>query len=55
MMALLAEDRFFWASDYPHADHTPDYLKKLDGMAETLSGTARSGLLGANVRKAYGF
>ncbi|MCH8141978.1 MAG: amidohydrolase [Proteobacteria bacterium] len=55
MMALLAEDRFFWASDYPHADHTPDYLKKLDGLAETLSGTARSGLLGANVRTAYGF
>ena len=54
MTELLGPDRFFWASDYPHADHTPNYLKELDGLVETLEGESRAGILGANVRRAYG-
>lgn len=38
MTELLGDDRFFWASDYPHADHTPNYLQELDGLVETLPG-----------------
>ena len=26
-------DRFLWASDFPHADHTPDYIPALAEMA----------------------
>jgi hypothetical protein len=25
--------QFLWASDYPHADHTPDYLSDLEVLA----------------------
>lgn len=55
MMRLLGPDRFFWASDYPHADHTPDYLARLDQLVDGLETESRAGLLGANVRAAYGF
>ncbi len=55
MVDLLGEDRFFWASDYPHADHTPDYVREIDGLADTLKPQDRAALLGANVRQAYGF
>ena len=30
MVDLLGADRFFWASDFPHPDHTGDYIKELD-------------------------
>ena len=30
MMATYGADRFFWASDYPHPDHTGDYLQALE-------------------------
>ena len=26
-------DRFMWASDFPHADHTPEYVTDLDELA----------------------
>ena len=26
-------DRFMWASDFPHADHTPEYVDDLDELA----------------------
>ncbi len=46
--------RFFWASDYPHPDHTADYLKELEATVEKLPEQARARLLGGNVREAYG-
>ena len=55
LMRLYGEDRFFWASDYPHPDHTGDYLQALEAMAGELPGPARARLLGANVRQAFGF
>ena len=54
MAALYGADRFFWASDYPHPDHTGDYLAALEAMADTMPQQARSRLLGDNVRAAYG-
>jgi Amidohydrolase len=39
---LIGEDRFFWASDYPHPDHPGDYLEELRGMVEGMSSTARA-------------
>jgi predicted TIM-barrel fold metal-dependent hydrolase len=55
LMQLYGADRFFWASDYPHPDHTGDYLQALEAMAGRLPAEARAGLLGGNVRAAYGF
>ena len=55
MMATYGTDRFFWASDYPHPDHTGDYLQALEDMADAVPAPARAGLLGGNVRKAFGF
>ncbi|MGH7986233.1 MAG: amidohydrolase family protein [Candidatus Binataceae bacterium] len=50
---LVGEDRFFWASDYPHPDHPGDYLEELRGMVEGMSAAARRGVLGENVARAY--
>jgi predicted TIM-barrel fold metal-dependent hydrolase len=55
MMSTYGADRFFWASDYPHPDHTGDYLQALEAMADAVPAPARAGLLGGNVRKAFGF
>lgn len=54
LMQLYGADRFFWASDYPHPDHTGDYLQALETMASTLAPASRDGLLGGNVRAAFG-
>ena len=54
LMELYGEDRFFWASDFPHPDHTGDYLEELGELAAALPEPARRNLLGDNVRRAYG-
>jgi predicted TIM-barrel fold metal-dependent hydrolase len=51
---LLGGDRFFWASDYPHPDHTGDYLKELEQLAARMPDEARAGFLGESVRRVYG-
>jgi predicted TIM-barrel fold metal-dependent hydrolase len=53
MLQLCGEDRFFWASDFPHPDHIGDYLEELDEIAAKLKPAARKKLLGENVRQAY--
>ena len=50
---LYGADRFFWASDFPHPDHTGDYLEELEVLAAKLDEPARTRLLGTNVREAY--
>ena len=55
MMKTYGADRFFWASDYPHPDHTGDYLQALEEMVDEVPAPARAGLLGGNVRHAFGF
>jgi uncharacterized protein len=50
---LVGEDRFFWASDYPHPDHPGNYLEELRGMVEGMATSARRGVLGENVARAY--
>jgi predicted TIM-barrel fold metal-dependent hydrolase len=44
-----------WASDYPHPDPTGDYLQALEEMVDSVPTPARAGLLGGNVRQAFGF
>ncbi|MBI1817053.1 MAG: amidohydrolase [Deltaproteobacteria bacterium] len=54
LMDLFGTDRFFWASDFPHPDHTGDYIAELEDLAGKCAPTARAKLLGENVRKVYG-
>lgn len=49
----VGEDKFFWASDYPHPDHTDDYIERLRGLVAPLSAGARAKILGENVRRVY--
>jgi predicted TIM-barrel fold metal-dependent hydrolase len=49
----VGADRFFWASDFPHPDHPPDYVEHLTTLVEALPAGAREGLLGRNVLEAY--
>ena len=54
MMQLCGEGQFFWASDFPHPDHTGDYLKELEELADKLPADARAKFLGENVMRVYG-
>jgi predicted TIM-barrel fold metal-dependent hydrolase len=53
MMGIVGEDRFFWATDYPHPDHPANYLEELKEMIMPMSPSARHAILGENVAKAY--
>ncbi|MGH7935072.1 MAG: amidohydrolase family protein [Candidatus Binataceae bacterium] len=54
MVDLIGADKFFWASDFPHADHTGDYIKELEELAGKLPEPARTKVLGENVMQVYG-
>jgi len=54
LMELYGSDRFFWASDFPHPDHTGDYIAELQALAGKLAPGERGKLLGDNVRRCYG-
>ena len=50
----VGEDKFFWASDFPHPDHAPRYLTELAELVELLPPSARYKLMSDNVRAVYG-
>jgi predicted TIM-barrel fold metal-dependent hydrolase len=43
-----------WASDFPHADHTAEYVDDLDGLVEGLPADHRAAFLGGNARELFG-
>jgi predicted TIM-barrel fold metal-dependent hydrolase len=47
-------DRFMWASDFPHADHTPEYVTDLDELAAAFPDDDRRLFLGENARGLFG-
>jgi len=47
-------DRFLWASDFPHADHTPEYINDLDELVESFPAPRRKAFLGDNARSLFG-
>ena len=49
----VGSECFFWASDYPHGDHSANWLENLAGFLEPLGPEARNNVLGANVRRVY--
>ena len=53
MVDLLGADRFFWASDFPHPDHTGNYIKELEQLTAQMPERARVQVLGENVRNVY--
>jgi len=50
----VGDDRFFWATDYPHFDHPGNYLEALENLVKPLAETARNNLLGDSVARVYG-
>jgi predicted TIM-barrel fold metal-dependent hydrolase len=50
----VGEDRFFWASDFPHPDHPPEYIPEVTRIARALPESARAKFLGKNVLGVYG-
>jgi predicted TIM-barrel fold metal-dependent hydrolase len=46
-------ERFMWASDFPHADHTPDYILDLDELAAMFPDKDRRKFLGDNCRELF--
>jgi predicted TIM-barrel fold metal-dependent hydrolase len=55
MIDRFGADRFMWASDYPHADHTADYIDDLADLAAMIpDDDDRQQFLGDNVRELYG-
>jgi len=46
-------DRFMWASDFPHVDHTPGYVKDLEELAGMFPDSTRRSFLGDNARKVF--
>jgi predicted TIM-barrel fold metal-dependent hydrolase len=50
---VVGEDRFFWASDFPHPDHAPDYLPHLAELVAKLPESARRAFLGENATRVY--
>ncbi|MFT4582593.1 MAG: putative TIM-barrel fold metal-dependent hydrolase [Gammaproteobacteria bacterium] len=49
----VGNDRFFWATDYPHFDHPSNYMEELEGLVAPLSDIARNNLLGDSVASVY--
>ena len=57
-IAALADrfgaSRFLWASDFPHADHTPEYIDDLNELAASFKDDAdRRNFLGDNARNLF--
>jgi predicted TIM-barrel fold metal-dependent hydrolase len=53
MMAMVGEDKFFWATDYPHPDHPANYLEELHEMVAPMTDSGRRAILGENVARVY--
>jgi uncharacterized protein len=54
LAARFGADRFMWASDFPHADHTPEYVDDLAELAAAFGDDDRRAFLGDNCRGLFG-
>ena len=46
-------DRFMWASDFPHADHTPEYVLDLDELVDMFPAEWQRAFVGDNARAVF--
>ena len=53
IIEFVGADKFFWASDFPHPDHSDQYMPALKRLVTPLSETARQQVIGANVAEVY--
>jgi predicted TIM-barrel fold metal-dependent hydrolase len=53
LIEFVGSDKFFWASDFPHPDHSDQYMPALKRLVAPLSQTARQRIIGANVAEVY--
>ncbi len=53
-MDYVGSDKFMWASDYPHPDHTGTWVHDLVELVEPLDDNDRERVLGGNVKRIYG-
>ena len=49
----VGTDRFMWATDYPHSDHTGTWVHDLVRLVEPLDDDTRARVLGRNVAEIY--
>jgi len=54
MVELLGEDRFIWASDYPHVDASMGALETLKARIQRLPAELQQKILGNNAARLYG-
>src|SRR5262245_11431223 len=54
VVRYVGDDRFLWATDYPHSDHDADYMQELRELVGALPAESRPRLLGENAAQAYG-
>lgn len=47
-------DRFLWASDFPHADHTPEYVNDLNDLVASFPADQQPAFIGDNARSLFG-
>ena len=47
-------ERFMWASDFPHADHTPEYIHDLNELVGSFKPADQSKFVGGNARSLFG-
>ena len=47
-------DRFLWASDFPHADHTPEYIHDLNELVAMFPAEHQRDFIGDNARRLFG-
>ena len=46
-------ERFLWASDFPHADHTPEYIHDLNELVAAFPEEDRAKFVGGNARTLF--
>jgi predicted TIM-barrel fold metal-dependent hydrolase len=53
LIRFVGEDRFFWASDFPHADHGGEYMRELKELLAEMPAAAATKLAGQTVAALY--
>jgi len=54
IIGYVGDDRFLWATDYPHSDHDAGYMEELRELAAALPPASGARLLGENAAQLYG-
>jgi predicted TIM-barrel fold metal-dependent hydrolase len=50
---FIGDDRFFWASDFPHQDHGREYMNELKGLLAEMPASSAAKLAGETVAALY--